>query len=65
MLWEFIKWSPDGKRFDLQTNSLNLFFKEMYGDQSWEFVFGYWGLEGLCPKSDQHQCYFQEKGYES
>ena len=46
MLWELIIWSPDGKSFDLQTNSLNLFFKEMYGDQSGEFVFGYWGLEG-------------------
>ena len=25
----------------MQTNSLNQFFKEMYGDQSGEFVFGY------------------------
>ena len=44
MLWESMKWSPDGKSFDQQTNSLNQFFKEMYGDQSGEFVFGYWGL---------------------
>ena len=29
-------------------NSLNQFFKEMYGDQSGEFVFGYWGLKGYC-----------------
>ena len=27
--------------FDEQANSLNQFFKEMYGDQSGEFVFGY------------------------
>ena len=46
MLWELIKWSPDRKSFDLPTNSLNLFFKEMYGDKSGEFAFGYWGLEG-------------------
>ena len=45
MLWEFMKWSLDGKSFDQQTNSLNRFFKEMYGDQSGEFVFGYWGLQ--------------------
>ena len=44
MLWELIKWSPDGKSFDLQTNSLNLFFKKMYEDQLGEFV--YWGLKG-------------------
>ena len=31
MLRELLKWSPDGKGFDLQTNSLNQFFKEMYG----------------------------------
>ena len=36
-----IKKSPDGKSLDIQTNSLNQFFKEMYGDQSGEFVFGY------------------------
>ena len=36
--------SADVKSFDLQTNSLNQFFKEMYVDQSGEFVFGYWGL---------------------
>ena len=46
MSWELMKWSPGGKSFDLQTNSLNVFFKEMYGDQFVEFVFGYWGLEG-------------------
>ena len=32
------------KSFDLQTNSLNQFLKEMYVDQSGEFVFGYWGF---------------------
>ena len=35
----------DGQSFDLQTNSLNQFSKEEYGDQSKEFVFGYWGLK--------------------
>ena len=44
MLWELMKGSPDEKSFDQQTNFLNWFFKEMYGDQSGEFVFGYWGL---------------------
>ena len=33
-----------GQSFDLQTNSLNQFSKEKYGDPK-EFVFGYWGLE--------------------
>ena len=32
--------------FDLLSNSLNSFFTEMYGDQSGEFVCGYWGLKG-------------------
>ena len=41
MLWELMKWSSDGKSFDLKPNSLNVFFKEMYRDQSGEFVFGY------------------------
>ena len=36
--------SADVKSFDLKTNSLNQFFKEMYVDQSGEFVFGYWGF---------------------
>ena len=31
---------------DLLSNSLNQFLKEMYGDQSAEFVYGYWGLKG-------------------
>ena len=35
----------DGQSFDLQTNSLNRFSKEKYGDQSKEFVNGYWGLK--------------------
>ena len=35
----------DGQSFDLQTNSLNQFSKEKYGDQSKEFVNGYWGLK--------------------
>ena len=41
MLRELMKWSPDGKSFDQQTNSLNQLFKEMNGDQPGEFVFGY------------------------
>ena len=39
MLWELMKSTPDGQSFDLQTNSLNQFFKELYGDQCGEFVF--------------------------
>ena len=34
------------KCFDLLSNSLNKFFKEMYGDQFGEFVCGYWGVKG-------------------
>ena len=45
-LGELIKWSPIEKFFDLLSNSLNLFFTEMYGDQSGKFACGYWGLEG-------------------
>ena len=37
-LWELIKWSPKRKYFDLLSNSLNSFFKEMYRDQFGEFV---------------------------
>ena len=44
--WELIKLSPDVKSFDEQANFLNYFFKEMYGYQSGQFVFGYWGLKG-------------------
>ena len=44
-MWEFIKWSPDGKSFDIQTNALYQFIAEMYADQFGEFVFGYWGLK--------------------
>ena len=33
---------PDDRSFDIQTNSLNHFFEEMYEDQSGEFVFGYY-----------------------
>ena len=40
-----IKWSPKRKYFDLLSNSLNSFFKEMYRDQFGEFVRGYWGLK--------------------
>ena len=45
-LWELIKWSPKRKKyFDLLSNSLNSFFKEIYRDQFGEFVFRYWGLK--------------------
>ena len=33
------------KMLDLLSNSLNLFFKEMYGDQFEEFLCVYWGLK--------------------
>ena len=33
------------------SNSLNSFFKEIYGDQFGEFVCGYWGLKGEKKKS--------------
>ena len=36
-----------GKYFELLSNSLNSFFKEMYEDQFGEFVCGYFGLKGL------------------
>ena len=44
----------DGISFDQQTNSLNQFFTEMHGDQSGEFVFGYWGLKGYVPIARFH-----------
>ena len=34
-----------GKFSDLLINSLNLFFMELYRDQSGEFEYGYWGLK--------------------
>ena len=34
------------KCFDLLSNSLNYFFKEMYEGQYGEFICGYWGLKG-------------------
>ena len=34
------------KRFDLLSNYLNLFLKEMYGHQSEEFKCSYSGLKG-------------------
>ena len=43
-LKEYIKWSRKAKCSDLLSNSLNLFFKEMHGDQSGKLVFGYWSL---------------------
>ena len=40
------KMIAERKIFDMLLNSLNLFLKEMYGDQSGEFVCGYYGLKG-------------------
>ena len=34
------------KCFDLLSNSISLFFKEIYRDQFGELVCGYWGLKG-------------------
>ena len=44
MLWELIKWSPKIKYFDLLSNYLKSFYKEMCRGQFEEFVCGYWGL---------------------
>ena len=49
--WEWIKWSPTGKCVDLYANSLDLFFKEMYGKQFREFVCGSVGPKGLSSRS--------------
>ena len=38
--------TKEKKCFDLSSNSLNLFLKEMYGDQFGEFAHGYWGIKG-------------------
>ena len=46
-LWELIKWSPKKKCFDLLSNSLHYFLKEMYEGQYREFICGYQGLNGL------------------
>ena len=35
-----------GEYFDHYPKSLTLFFKEVYGDQSGDFVCGYRGLKG-------------------
>ena len=45
-LGELMKKLPKRKCFDLLSNSLNLFFMEMYRDKFGEFVCGYWGLKG-------------------
>ena len=37
-LWDSIKWSPEGKCFDLLTNSLNEFEEGKYEDQSGELA---------------------------
>ena len=40
--------------FDLLLNSLNLFLKEMYGDQCREFVRGYWSKTNLATATFDH-----------
>ena len=45
-LGELMKKLPKRKCFDLLSNSLNLFFMEMYKDQFGEFECGYWSLMG-------------------
>ena len=40
------KMTTEEKCFDLLSNSLNSFFKEIYRDQFGEFVCGYWDLKG-------------------
>ena len=46
-----MKYSHDGKSFDLLSNSFNQFLQEMYGDQSGECI---WilGLKGLIHHKD-------------
>ena len=39
------KMNTNRKIFDLLPNTLNSFFKEMYGDQFGEFVCGYWDFK--------------------
>ena len=41
-----MKWSLKKKCFDLLSNCLNYFFKEMYESQYGEFIYGYRGLKG-------------------
>ena len=50
-----------GKALISNKNSLNRFFKEMYGDQSGEFVFGYWGLGVKYLKSEKDTQPFDEQ----
>ena len=45
-LGELMKKLPKRKCFDLLSNSLNLFFMEMYRDKFGEFVCVYRGLKG-------------------
>ena len=40
------KCSPKRKYLDLLSNSLNIFFKEIYRDRLGEFVCWCWGLKG-------------------
>ena len=45
-LWELMKWSLKRKCFDLLSDSLNFFFKEIYRDRFGELECGFWGLKG-------------------
>ena len=53
------------KCFDLLSNSLNLFCKEMYGDQFGEFVCGYLGLKGQRVNYELHLLYLLARNVES
>ena len=46
MIMRVIKMITKKKCFDLLSNSLNYFFKEMYKGQYGEFICGYQGLKG-------------------
>lgn len=46
-LWELMKWSPRGKRFDFLTNSLNVLIKRNVCRSTGKFVCGYFGLKVL------------------
>ena len=49
-LWELLNWLPKGQCFDLKFSQL--FLKEMYGDQSGQFVCGSYGLKGQRNQTD-------------
>ena len=52
-VWEFTKWSSEGKCFDLLSNSLSELLKEMCGGHHREFVCGYlsWRVKWVAPNN--------------